>query len=75
MGAIRSFPKLSDNMPLSQEDLDLLSKNGSYEYEISLIGRKLTEEELKDKKNINLNDYGKLIFLKELNSETKRDSG
>lgn len=49
-------------MRLSQEELDLLAKNGNYEYEISLVGRKLTEEELKDKKNINLNDYGKFIF-------------
>jgi hypothetical protein len=49
-------------MNLSQEDLDLIAKNNNYDYEISLIGRKLTEEELKDKKSINLNDYGK-IFL------------
>ena len=54
-------------MRLSQEELDLLAKNGNYEYEISLVGRKLTEEELKDKKNINLNDYGKFIFKLNLN--------
>ncbi len=45
-------------MHLSQEEFDLLAKNVDYEYEISLIGRKLSAEELKDKKNINLNDYG-----------------
>lgn len=50
-------------MNLSQQDLDLLAKNGDYEYEISLIGRKLTDEELKDKKNINLGDYGNSNFL------------
>jgi len=58
MGNVKSFPKLSENMNLSQDDLDLLAKNGNYDYEISLVGRKLTEEELKDKKNINLGDYG-----------------
>lgn len=63
MGNVKSFPKLSENMNLSQEDIDLLAKNGNYEYEISLIGRKLTEEELKDRKNINLSDYGKIFFV------------
>lgn len=58
LGNIKSFPKLSENINLTQEDLDLLAKNSNYEYEISLIGRKLSEEELKDKKNVNLNDYG-----------------
>jgi hypothetical protein len=58
MGNVKSFPKLSENMNLSQDDLDLLAKNGNYDYEISLVGRKLTEEELKDKKNINLGYYG-----------------
>jgi len=56
------MPKINQNIKLSEEELDLLGKNKNYDYEISLIGRKLTDTELKDKKNLNLDDYGRNLF-------------
>ena len=55
LGKIKSFPKL--NINLHEEKLKILKENKDYEYDVSIIGRKIN---LKDE-NLNLNNYGKTI--------------
>lgn len=53
LGKIKSFPKL--NLNLSDEALENLRKNEDYEYDISIMGKRIS----KDEENVNLNNYGK----------------
>ncbi len=62
LGNIKSLPNL-DQLNLNKSDIELLSKNKDYDYEISLVGRKLEEEEIEDKENFDTGNYSKNIKI------------
>jgi hypothetical protein len=56
LGKIKSFPNINISNNISKH-IDILSKNNDYEYEVSLLGKKVV-----DKEHINLNTYGNLYI-------------
>jgi hypothetical protein len=60
LGKLKSYPNLSN---LTDDKLKFLRQNENYEFEVSLIGKKVTDDE-----NLNLNNYG--IYIRNINQSS-----